>query len=182
MRLWRKPETNPPRPVGAAAPSLRQHAVARLRGSTTFFKFLVVGTFGYLVSVLFIYLLYDSPAFPFLPDKGSTVALPFGLDGQPRLIIATVVAVEMSILSNFFWHNVWTFSDRARRLPMGQRFVVFNLTSIGSPAIQFVTVNVLTPNFGVSPYLAIALGVAIGMTWNWLWNVQVIWRKGKEPA
>ena len=182
MRLWRKPETNPPRQVGAAAPSLRQHAVARLRGSTTFFKFLVVGTFGYLVSVLFIYLLYDSPAFPFLPDKGSTVALPFGLDGDPRLIIATVVAVEMSILSNFFWHNVWTFSDRARRLPLGQRFVVFNLTSIGSPAIQLVTVNVLTPNFGVSPYLAVALGVAIGMTWNWLWNVQVIWRKGKEPA
>lgn len=156
--------------------------MTKLRGSTTFIRFAIVGTFGFLVGVSFLYLLYDSPAFPFLPDKSTTVALPFGLEAEPRLAIATVVALEASILSNFLWHNVWTFRDRTGRLPMARRFVIFNLTSIGSPLIQFVTVNALTPNFGVSPYLALALGVALGMTWNWLWNAQVIWRKGKEPA
>jgi len=162
--------------------STRQHAMAKLRGSTTFIKFAIVGSFGYLVNQFFLFLFYDSPAFAFLPEKDTSAAIVFFTHPDVRLLIATIVAVEVSILSNFFWHNVWTFSDREQRLPMALRFVAFNITSIGSPIISVATVNVLTPKFGVNPYLANTVGIALGMVWNWLWNAQVIWRKGKEPA
>jgi dolichol-phosphate mannosyltransferase len=92
------------------------------------------------------------------------------------------VAVELAILSNFLWHNLWTFSDRSRRMPMLLRLLTFNVTSIGSPIISVTTVNVLTPNFGINAYIANSIGVALGMTWNWMWNTRLIWRKGKEPV
>lgn len=162
--------------------SPRQYAMAKLRGSTTFIKFAIVGSIGYVVNQVFLFLLYDSPAFPFLPAKDTDATIVFFTHPDVRLLIATVIAVEVSILSNFFWHNVWTFSDRAQRLPMALRFVTFNLTSIGSPVISVATVNVLTPNFGVNPYAANTLGIALGMIWNWLWNTQVIWRKAERAS
>jgi len=156
--------------------------MAKLRGSTTFIKFAIVGTFGYVVNQFFLFLFYDSPAFPFLPEKDTSATIVFITHPDILLLIATIVGVEAAILSNFFWHNVWTFSDRTQRLPMALRFVAFNITSIGSPIISVATVNVLTPKFGMNQYLANTLGIALGMIWNWLWNAQVIWRKGKEPA
>ena len=160
----------------------RDHVAARLAGSSTFIKFSIVGTIGYLVNQFFLYLLYDSPAFPFLPEKDTSARIVFFTHPDVRLLIATVVAVEVSILSNFLWHNLWTFSDRGRRLPILLRFVTFNITSIGSPIISVTTVNVLTPHYGINAYIANSIGVALGMTWNWVWNTQLIWRKGKEPV
>ena len=160
----------------------RDYIAARLAHSSTFVKFSIVGTIGYLVNQFFLYLFYDSPAFPFLPDKGTNAHIVFFTHPDVRLLIATVVAVELAILSNFLWHNVWTFSDRSRRMLLLLRLVTFNVTSIGSPIISVTTVNVLTPHFEVNAYIANSIGVALGMTWNWVWNTQLIWRKGKEPV
>ncbi len=159
----------------------RDHAAARLAASPTFVRFLIVGAIGYLVNQFFLYLLYDSPAFPVLPAKDTSARILFFTHPDVRLLIATVVAVELAILSNFLWHNLWTFSGYTRRLPMLLRFVAFNVTSIGSPIISVTTVNVLTPRFGVNVYAANSIGIALGMTWNWVWNTQLIWRKGGEP-
>jgi len=62
------------------------------------------------------------------------------------------------------------------------RLLTFNITSIGSPIISVTTVNVLTPNFGINAYIANSIGIALGMSWNWMWNTRVIWRKGKDPV
>jgi putative flippase GtrA len=166
----------------AATLSLREYAIAKLRGSTTFVKFAIVGSFGYLVNQFFLFLVYDASVLWFLPDKDTDVTVLFVTYTDVRLLIAIIAGVEAAILSNFFWHNVWTFTDRTERLPMPLRFVTFHLTSIGSPIISGTTVAILTPKFGVNVYLANSLGIALGMFWNWVWNAQVIWRKGKEPA
>ena len=160
----------------------RDYIVARAATSSTFIKFSIVGAIGYLVNQFFLFLFYDSPAFPFLPEKDTNARIVFFTHPDVRLLIATVVAVELAILSNFLWHNLWTFSDRSRRMPMLLRLLTFNVTSIGSPFISVTTVNVLTPNFGINAYIANSIGVALGMTWNWMWNTRLIWRKGKEPV
>lgn len=183
----RRPRLAPGSPVVASEgdgrlAAWREHAVARLAGSSTFIKFLVVGTIGYLVNQFFLYLVYDSPAFPFLPEKGADVHILFFTYTDARLLIGVAAGVEAAILSNFLWHNIWTFTDRTERLPMALRFLTFHLTSIGSPIISGTTVAVLTPNFGVNAYIANSLGIALGMTWNWLWNSQFIWRKAKGPV
>ncbi|MCJ7510952.1 MAG: glycosyltransferase family 2 protein [Dehalococcoidia bacterium] len=166
---------------GAATLSLREYVIAKLKGSTTFVKFAIVGSLGYLVNQFFLFLVYDSPVLWFLPAKGTSVTILFVTYTDVRLLIAIVAGVEAAILSNFFWHNIWTFTDRTERLPMPLRFVTFHLTSIGSPIISGTTVAILAPRFGVNVYLANSLGIALGMFCNWVWNAQVIWRKGKEP-
>lgn len=183
----RRPHLAPQSPVVASdddsrLAAWRDYAVARLAGSSTFIKFSIVGTIGYLVNQFFLYLVYDSPAFPFLPEKDTNVHILFLTYTDVRLLIGVAAGVEAAILSNFLWHNIWTFTDRTERLPMVLRLLTFHLTSIGSPIISGTTVAVLTPNFGLNVYIANSLGIALGMTWNWLWNSQFIWRKGKEPV
>jgi len=183
----RRPRLAPQSPIAASAgdsrlAAWRGYAAARLAGSSTFIKFSIVGTIGYVVNQFFLYVFYDSPAFPFLPEKDTSARIIFFTHPDVRLLIATVIAVELAILSNFLWHNLWTFSDRSNRLPMLLRLIAFNITSIGSPIISVTTVNILTPNFGINAYIANSIGVALGMTWNWVWNTRLIWRKGKEAV
>jgi putative flippase GtrA len=186
LAQMRKPRLLPQSPIAPGdgygrLAAWREYVIARAAASSTFIKFCIVGTIGYLVNQFFLFLFYDSPAFPFLPEKGTDARIVFFTHPDVRLLIATVLAVELAILSNFLWHNLWTFSDRSRRLPMLLRWIIFNITSIGSPIISVTTVNVLTPNFGVNAYIANSIGVALGMSWNWMWNTRVIWRKGVEP-
>ncbi len=143
--------------------------------STTFVKFLIVGGIGYLVNQATLLLVYDSSVFWFLPAKDTDFDFIFFTHPDVLLFIASVLAVEAAVVSNFYWHERWTFRHRERRAPRIVRFFKFNLTSIGSPVIAVATLNVLTPVFGISPYIANTIGIALGTAWNWFWNTLVIW-------
>src|SRR4030065_98338 len=84
----------------------RDYVAARAAASPTFIKSSIVGTIGYLVNQIFLFLFYDSPAFPFLPEKDTNARIVFFTHPDVRLLIATVLAVELAILSNFLWHNL----------------------------------------------------------------------------
>ncbi len=154
-------------------------AIRRLHLPTTFTKFLIVGAIGYLINQFTLFLLYDSPVFWFLPAKDTLVSL--GLFNHPdiRLLLSSVVAVEVAIFFQFNAHERWTFRDRARKGWVLLRFLKFNLTSSVSPIIVVATVNTLTPLFGISPYISNTIGIAAGVTWNWTWNTLVIWPRAK---
>lgn len=152
----------------------------RLHLPTTLVKFLIVGGVAFLINQLWLYLLYDSPIFVFLPDKDTRVDLWLFPHPDIRLLIASVMAVEAAILFQFNAHERWTFRKRAQSGWIGYRFVKFNLSSIVSPIISVVTTNVLTVEFQVSPYIANAIGVLIGFAWNWTLNALVIWPRQEE--
>lgn len=154
--------------------------VRRLPLGTTFVKFLIVGSIGYLVNQFALFLLYDSPLFWFLPAKDT--GLNFGLFTHPdiRLLISSVLAVETAIVVQFNSHERWTFRDRHHKGWVLLRFLRFNLTSAVSPIIVVVTVNTLTPLFGLSPYISNTIGIAAGVTWNWTWNTLVIWPRQEQ--
>lgn len=147
---------------------------------TTFTKFLIVGAIGYLINQFTLFLVYDTPLLWFLPTKETDIDLGLFTHTDIRLFLATVVAVEAAIISNFTWHERWTFRDRAQSKPRFLRFAQFNVTSIGSPIISVATVNILTPAFGVSPYITNSLGIALGLIWNWLWNTQLVWQVSQQ--
>ncbi len=150
-------------------------AIRRLPLPTTLTKFLIVGGIAYLINQFALFLLYDSPVFWFLPAKDTEASL--GLFNHPdiRLLISSILAVEVAIFFQFNSHERWTFRDRAHKGWAPLRFLKFNLTSAVSPIIVVVTVNTLTPLFGISPYISNTIGIAAGMTWNWTWNTLVIW-------
>jgi len=168
-------------PTRARVDYLREHIRSRAAGYTTLLKFLVVGTIGFFVNQFFLFLLYDTPVVWFLPKAESQADILFVTVGDMRLLIASIVAVEISIVSNFLFHDRWTFRDRQKK-PLPIRFAQFNLTSFGSPLISVATINVLTPSFGIHYFISNSIGIALGMSWNWIWNTQFVWRSRGQPA
>ncbi len=158
----------------------------RLHLPTTFVKFVIVGGVGFLIFQFFLYLLYDSPVFWFLPSQDISVDLGLFTLSDIRLFIASVVAVEIAIICQFNLHDRWTFRWRTRAGWIGERFIKYQVSSIMSPIIVVVTVNTLTPIlrsaagddsviFTMAPYISSAIGVLLGFTWNWMLGSLLIW-------
>ncbi|HUF53641.1 MAG TPA: GtrA family protein [Dehalococcoidia bacterium] len=168
----------------------------RLHLPTTLVKFLIVGGVGFVINTAFLWLIYDSPAFDFvLPDRHSDADLGLFTHGDIRLLISSIVAVEIAIICQFNFHERWTFRWRPRDGWIGQRFAKFQISSIISPIVVVATVNLLTPVIrdaagdeallrNLAPYIANGIGVLLGFAWNWTLNAFVIWphqrRSGDE--
>jgi putative flippase GtrA len=171
--------------------SLRQLA-HRLHLPTTFIKFLIVGGIGFLINQFCLFLLYDTPIFWWLPEKGADGTLLFFNHSDLRLFISSIIAVEIAIIAQFNFHDRWTFRNRNREGNIVYRFVKFNLSSIVSPIIVVITVNALTPVIkdntdsstveALAPYIANTVGVLLGFIWNWTLNSVIIWPHGKQAA
>lgn len=165
----------------AAGEPLRARRPSAIRGMRALLehrllRFLLVGGIGYFVNQGVLYLLYDAPLFAWLPPQGADWTTPWFNIRDIRLLIASAAGVEAAIISNFTWHHWWTFAGGSdTRLYL--RFLRFNLTSLGSPAISLLMTNTLTPYFGVHYFIANSIGILMGTTWNWLWASRVIWRR-----
>jgi len=138
-----------------------------------FFKFLVVGGFGFILQFISFRILRS-------------------FDLRPS--IATAISAEIAIISNFIWNNLWTFAERkitsAGRLVY--KFFQFNLTSLGSLLIQAGISEVGTRMFGIATVMSLAgfalfsddlylmVGILIGLIWNYTMYSLVIWRKKKK--
>jgi len=154
------------------------------------FKFVMVGGIGFLVNFVFyrvfVALGLGAAAVAALPE-GSPVAAFISNES-----LAVVLGAEMAIISNYILNNFWTFKDRqiAGTQHIG-KFLTFNLGSVGSVVIQYITMQVMVATFGIFTVLnllgfAIAsdnfylvLGVLLGMVWNFTVYSKVIWRKKK---
>src|SRR4029079_105322 len=65
---------------------------------------------------------------------------------------ATVVAVEAAILTNFFWHERWTWRDRADGEPRWVRLLRFHVTNGATSLVGNTVVTVfLASQFGLTP-------------------------------
>jgi dolichol-phosphate mannosyltransferase len=97
------------------------------------------------------------------------------------LVLASTLAVELSIAHNFFWNDRWTFGRGWRSLwhtrPSFRRFLKFNLVSLGGLVITTATLLALVDGWH-SPYvLANLLGILLATGWNFVINVLWTWRK-----
>ena len=146
---------------------------ARLHVPPEFLKFLVVGAIAFFINQAVLALLYD--VLPILPAHDRDFN--FGLFTHPdvRLLLASAVAVEGSIVFKFYSLENWTFRDRERRGWGAYRFLRFNASCILSPIITVTTVNVLTPVFGISPYISNTVGTLFGFAANWAFSAYIIW-------
>jgi putative flippase GtrA len=189
LQALQEAEEAPDRPLGTFSRLAR-----RLHLPTTLVKFLIVGGVGFCINQVFLFLFYDSPVFWFLPDQDTRVDLGLVHHQDIRLLISSIVAVEIAILCQFVLHERWTFRWRAREGWLGQRLIKFQISSIVSPVVIVATVNALTPELRdwagddsfigtLAPYISNALGVGMGFIWNWTLNSLIIWphqRKTEE--
>lgn len=154
----------------------------RLGVSQEFLKFLLVGAAAFVVNQLALYVFYDSPLASAMPDKHAEID--FGLFApESRLLIASALAVEVAIIFKFVWSEGWIF--RHRRSEEGgavSRFVHFNASCAASSILTVAVTNVVTPVFGISPYISTAVGVLCGFMLNWIWSARLVWPERRAAA
>lgn len=103
-------------------------------------------------------------------------------------------SVELAVLSNFIFSNIWTFSDNTiemARIP--GKFLQFNAASFGSILIQQALAFIVENFIGIFtlftlPILAMKIdtglvsavvGILLGMFWNFFAYSRIIWKKKK---
>jgi dolichol-phosphate mannosyltransferase len=123
-----------------------------------FIKFAIVGSSGVLVNMGLLFILTR-----FL---------------SVRLEIASPIAIEVSILSNFTLNNLWTFKKRNTHVPFWTRLFRYHLVTGLAGVVNYVVLLLLVNNFGLHDLLSNLIGILIGtiITYSlnslWTWNVR----------
>lgn len=163
---------------------LRFGVKVRLERSKMFVKFLMVGSVTYLVNATVLGLLYRGQIYGITVFKEPLLSVIPSHDLAPkllflsidRLLIASIISIELSIVLNFIMHENWTFKSRSQKGSVIHRFLKFNLTSFGSPLIQLVSILVFAKVLDLHEQIGLAVGVVIGLFFNYFVNILWIWK------
>jgi dolichol-phosphate mannosyltransferase len=121
----------------------------------SFIKFSVVGATGVVV------------------NEGLLIAL------QSRgvyLLYASTLAIEVSILSNFFLNDLWTFRDR-RSGHMLVRLVKFNFLMLAGLVVNAAIVDVGVDYFSMAAAIANLIGIAAAFVLRYVLSVRYAWMR-----
>lgn len=141
-----------------------------------FFRFGMVGFSGVFVDMGVFFLLCSLLGIS--GDRGLAAAI------TPRELAlingSAIVSAELAIINNFFWNDLWTFSDISRRQPGKRRRLIrlfkFNLVCLVGLAFHLLILNVLYNFFGLNQYLGKLIAIIIVTLWNFWINLKLSWR------
>ncbi|MDD2822930.1 MAG: GtrA family protein [Candidatus Daviesbacteria bacterium] len=140
------------------------------RRAKTFIKFGIVGVTGTIVDFAFYKIFIN------------------GFDFNPAT--AKGFSAEIAVVNNFIWNNFWTFKYRKTKTNLGQKFLIFNLVSVGGIVIGVLIVKLLDMTFGSGYVYILGRHIAYNnfyffatippvMIWNFVANHLITW-KNKE--
>jgi len=118
------------------------------------FRFVMVGGLGMAVNTVALYMFYGWFSLP--------------------LLVASILAVEISIVHNYLLNNRWTFGGR---WVSPQRFVKFNISALGGLAMNSATMWLLA-RLGLYYLVANALGAFVAFFVNYALSAHWVWREG----
>ena len=124
--------------------------VAVLGAPRTFVKFCLTGLSGVVVNLGSFHILLELGVHKYL---------------------ASPIAIEISVISNFFLNNYWTFADRdlsSRKRIRGLRFHIVSLLALGVSYSTFVGLSVWLPQ--VDPVWLQGCAIAPGTLFNYFLN------------
>jgi dolichol-phosphate mannosyltransferase len=142
---------------------LRSAAWIRFQSSKVFIKFCITGACGVLVNL------------------GIFTAL---LETGVNKFIASPIAIQISIITNFLGNNYWTFRSRKLAGPIHARGLRFNVVSVLSLAISYLTFVVLSRSFpSVAPQVDQFVGIIPATLVNYFLNSYWTFRDSRrDPA
>jgi dolichol-phosphate mannosyltransferase len=89
-----------------------------------------------------------------------------------------VVGIELSLISNYFLNNFWTFHDyRHKGLKMISGVILYHIISLTGAVINYSTAILFINRFQLNIYISNFIGVMISAVWNYRINFQVTWKK-----
>ena len=119
-----------------------------------FLKFCVVGLSGIIINEGLLWTLTDFAGFFYL--------------------ISSAIAIEASILSNFFLNDIWTFK-RQRKTRFLARLGKFNLARIVALGINLAILGILT-SLGLHYLISNLIGIAIATLFTYLSSLWWVWK------
>lgn len=90
------------------------------------------------------------------------------------LLVASFVAIELSIITNFVLNDQWTFKENNYNTFL-HRMISYNGVAAVGMLINMVTLGLLTL-FGVWYVAANFIGILLGFAWNFLGNRKLTWK------
>ena len=140
---------------------LRSAAWIRFQSSKVFLKFCIIGASGVLVNLGIF-----------------TALLALGLNKY----LASPIAIECSIITNFLGNNYWTFRRRSLADNIHVRGLRFNAVSILALAISFGTFVLLSRAFpAVAPPVHQFIGIVPATLVNYFLNSYWTFRDSRQP-
>jgi dolichol-phosphate mannosyltransferase len=96
--------------------------------------------------------------------------------------IASPIAIELSVLSNFTWNDLWTFKKREASAPWVKRLVRFHVVASVAGLVNYLTLLGVVSVLGVWDVLANLIGIALGMLVNYFMNSLWTWKEIKKSS
>lgn len=114
-------------------------------------KFCTVGASGVIINMGTLYVFTEFIKFPYF--------------------VASLVAIELSILSNFSLNIIWTWKDRKREEPLWTKLIRYHI-GVGVTAffVNYLILIILTEFFGTQYLISNLIGISIGTVGNFVIN------------
>ena len=139
-----------------SAEALPARAVRALSVAKRFQKFLIVGSFGLIVNQLMLVMLHDV--------------------GGIRLVVASPLAILVSMAVTFMLNEMWTWHDRGSG-PIVHRLGTYVPINSGGLLINWVILLYLAEHQGVHHLVANLIGAGVAALWNFSLNNAITWRE-----
>jgi dolichol-phosphate mannosyltransferase len=138
--------------------SFGHHQSAVWREWKSIFKFGLVGLSGIVLNMGVLWYLTELVGFYYL--------------------VSSLVAIELSIINNFIWNDLWTFkSGTSHKLTSRlHRFISFHAVSAGGLVINMGILYLLTSVGGMYYLISNIIGILVGFGWNFMVNRRVTWK------
>lgn len=132
-------------------------AKIRFKKSQEFIKFCLVGTSGIFVNMGMYILLTRIAKIP--------------------MEVAAPIAIELSILSNFTFNNLWTFQERNTNKSLISKLYRFHIVSLCAGLTNYTVLLLLIKLFNLWDILANLIGIFCGTLINYFINSSWTWKK-----
>ena len=93
-----------------------------------------------------------------------------------KIEYASPIAIEISILTNFFLNNIWTFRRRNTKVGLASRILRYNLVTGLAGLVNYGILLLLAKMFGVHDLIANLIGIIVGTFINFFLNSFWTWR------
>jgi dolichol-phosphate mannosyltransferase len=94
-----------------------------------------------------------------------------------QYLVASTLAFEISMLSNYMLNNNWTFKDRRSGRFSMRGLASYQAVSLGALGINLVVLQFTLGHLGIHPQIANLLAIGVGSFWNFVMNMAWTWRK-----
>ena len=130
------------------------YAIQLLELSSPFVRFSIIGALGTLVNLLSLY----------------AMRYFLGLEHE----LASIIAIEISLLNNFILNDIWTFRKR-RRGGIISSLLNYHLANFMGIITQFSISMSLYRFFGIESILSQFIGIIVGFIVNYSLSKRVVW-------